>query len=265
MDDLASLAEFAQRLADAARAETLPRWREAGEARNKADDGSFNPVTDADVGSERAMRALIEAHFPDHGIVGEELGERASSGPWSWSLDPLDGTRAFVCGMPTWVTLIALLEHGQPVLGVIDAPRIGERYVGFGATAELYDHQGVHPLNVSGCAHLVDARLSTTDPYMFRDEEAEAFDRVRRSIRTARYGHDGYAYARLAAGSIDLVVESGLAPHDINALVPVVRAAGGVIGNWEGDFDVSGGRIVAAASQELYDEAVNLLRETPQL
>jgi myo-inositol-1(or 4)-monophosphatase len=100
---------------------------------------------------------------------------------------------------------------------------------------------------------------------MFKDAEAEAFDRIRRSIRTARYGHDGYAYARLAAGSIDLVVESGLAPHDFNALVPVVRAAGGTIGNWEGDFDLSSGRVVAAATQDLYDAAVNLLRETPQL
>jgi myo-inositol-1(or 4)-monophosphatase len=257
--DLASFVTFAQELASAARQETLTRWRGAGSARDKAGDGSFNPVTEADLGSERAMRSLIEARFPEHGIIGEELEDRPASGRWSWSLDPLDGTRAFVCGMPTWVTLIALLEDGAPVLGVIDAPRIDECYVGCEGHAAVHDRDGDHALKTSDCTRLSEARLSTTDPYLFAGTEADAFERVRRSVRTTRYGHDGYAYARLAAGSIDLVVESGLKPWDYLALVPVVRGAGGIVGNWSGGGDLAAGQIVAAATRELFEEAIGLL------
>jgi len=257
-EDLAGFADFARELADSARRETLARWREAGDVRNKAENG-FDPVTAADVGSERVMRSLIEARFPDHGIVGEEFEDRPANGRWTWSLDPLDGTRAFICGMPTWVTLIALLADGAPVLGVIDAPRVDERYIGFEVEATLTDQHGTHSLRTSACTRIADARLSTTDPYLFAGAEADAFERVRRTIRTARYGHDGYAYARLAAGSIDLVIESGLAPHDINALIPVVRAAGGVTGDWSGRNDLGRGRIIAAATPTLFEEAVELL------
>ena len=136
-DDPAEFVGFAQRLADAARGETLARWREAGEARNKATDGRYDPVTEADVAAEQAMRVLIERSFPDHGIAGEETAERKARSAWCWSLDPIDGTRSFVCGMPSWVTLIALLRDGEPVLGVIDAPRLRERYIGHGGSAFL--------------------------------------------------------------------------------------------------------------------------------
>jgi len=259
-DDPAAFADFALRLADAARAETLARWREAGEARNKATDERYDPVTEADVAAEQAMRALIEQHFPDHGIAGEETAERKARSAWCWSLDPIDGTRSFICGMPSWVTLIGLLHDGEPVLGVIDAPRLHERYVGHGGSAILIDGDGEHRLAVSGCARLADARLTATDPGMFSATELEAFARVRDGARTIRYGHDGYGYARLAAGSIDLVVESGLQPYDYNALIPLVRAAGGVVGNWRGGRDMNTGQIVVAASQLLFDEAVALLK-----
>jgi len=260
MPQLEAFADFARSLADAARAETLPRWRDAGEARNKALDGSFNPVTEADVASEHAMRALIEANFPEHGIAAEELEDRAGDGPWCWSLDPIDGTRSFVCGMPSWVTLIALLRDGVPVLGLIDAPRLGERYIGFGTTAMLEDRDGQHVLRVSDCRRLADARLSATDPYMFIGADAEAFARARLASKATRWGHDGYGYARLAAGSVDLVVEAGLQPYDYNAVVPVIHAAAGVVGNWQGGEELSGGNIVAAATRELFEEVVSLLR-----
>jgi histidinol phosphatase-like enzyme (inositol monophosphatase family) len=246
---------FAERLADAARAETLPRFAAGCAADDKGGANGFDPVTEADRGAERVMRALIEAEHPDHGISGEEFGDRLGTGPFSWSLDPVDGTRAFVCGMPTWVTLIALLRDGLPVLGVIDVPRLDERYVGYGEQCWLGDRR----LKVSGCRTLAEARLSTTDPFLFQDAEEEAFTRIRKATRTARYGQDGYAYARLAAGTIDLVVESGLKPHDYNALIPIVRGAGGVIGNWKGGSDFSAGCVVAAASLELFDATIELL------
>ena len=247
--DLDRMMRFAERLADAARAETLPRWRTGCAAADKNEGGVWDPVTEADRAAERAMRRLIEAEFPDHGIQGEEFGEKKGQGPWSWSLDPIDGTRSFVCGLPSWTTLIALLEDGRPVLGIIDAPAVDERYVGPSA-----HHR------TSGCTALAEARLSTTDVYLFSGSETEAWDRVRRQARTTRYGLDAYGYARVAAGSLDLVIESGLKPHDYNALIPVLRAAGGEIGNWEGGDDFSAGRVIAAATPELYRAAVDAIR-----
>jgi histidinol phosphatase-like enzyme (inositol monophosphatase family) len=257
--DFARLDAFARDLADAARSETLPRWQGGWTADDKNEGGIYDPVTEADRGAELAMRTLIEAHYPDHGIAGEEFPDRPAQGRYTWSLDPIDGTRSFICGLPTWVTLIALLDDGEPVLGLIDAPRLGERYIGYGELGRLSTPAGDSGLRTSGCNRLAEARLSTTDPFLFAGAEAEGFDRVRGQSRTTRFGHDGYGYARLAAGSLDLVIESGLKPFDYNALIPVVRAAGGAIGDWQGGQDFGPGRIVAAASQSLYDEAVALL------
>jgi myo-inositol-1(or 4)-monophosphatase len=252
---------FALRLADAARAETMSRWANAGLPENKAAVGEeFDPVTEADREAERAMRRLIEAEYPEHGISGEEFGEKPARGPYTWSLDPVDGTRSFVCGMPSWTTLIALLDDGAPAIGVIDAPRMGEVYAGDCRDAALISAGGEAPLRTSGCRSLAEARLATTDPFLFTGSEVEAFEALRPRVRTTRYGHDAYGYARLAAGTIDLVVESGLKPHDYNALVPVVRGAGGTIGNWSGGDDLSAGQVVAAATRELFEQAVQSLR-----
>jgi len=247
---------FASRLAAAARAETLVRWRTGCASEDKGGMADYDPVTDADREGERAMRALIEAEFPGHGITGEEFPDRAGDGPWSWSLDPVDGTRSFTCGLPNWVTLIALLFEGQPVLGVIDAPALDELYVGCGTTALLRQEGRDTPLRVSDCRDLSEARFSTTDPYLFTGAEAEAFKTLRRRVRTMRYGHDGYGYTRVAAGTLDLVVECGLKPHDYNALIPMVRAAGGVIGDWRGGEDFAAGKVIAAATEDLFAQAV---------
>jgi histidinol phosphatase-like enzyme (inositol monophosphatase family) len=244
----ADFAAFAGTLADAARAVTLGAVDRAAEDKNEG--GVYDPVTAADREAERAIRALIEQAFPDHGIAGEEFGVKEGAGRYVWSLDPIDGTRAFICGLPSWTTLIALLDEGAPVVGLIDVPAMDERYLGFaGATG----------LRASDCRTLRDARLSTTDPYLFAGAEAEGFERLRRTARVTRYGLDAYAYALLGAGSIDLVAENGLKPHDYNALIPVVRAAGGVIGNWRGEDDFSDGQVLAAATRELFDEAVGVL------
>jgi myo-inositol-1(or 4)-monophosphatase len=250
---------FARRLAQAARSETLPRWRTDCASEDKGGTTDYDPVTDADREAERAMRALIEAEFPDHGMAGEEFPDRPAGGPWCWSLDPVDGTRSFTCGLPNWVTLIALLHQGKPVLGLIDVPCLDELYTGHGEAALLIGVGGESPARVSDCRRIADARFSTTDPYLFSGAEAEAFETLRRQARTMRYGHDGYAYARLAAGSLDLVVENSLKPHDYNALIPVVRAAGGMVGDWRGGEDFGRGKIIAAATPELFEQAVDAM------
>lgn len=252
------LVSLARSLAAAGRKVTLPGFAQGLEAANKLEEG-FDPVTSADRDCETVLRRLIEARFPDHGISGEEFGEQAGGSSWSWSLDPIDGTRAYICGVPLWTTLIALLDRGRPALGVIDVPSLGELYLGHGDFAELVTGGVSRGLATSGCRSLAEARFSTTDPYLFGDSEYESFQRVRRQARLTRFGLDAYGYALVAAGKLDLVVESGLKPHDYNALLPVVRAAGGTIGDWAGGEDFAGGRVIAAATAELYEQALEVM------
>ena len=244
---------FLQYLSATARAITL--GAPVPEADNKAANGDYDPVTEIDRAAERALRAAIEERFPEDGIEGEEYGLVRPDAPRRWLLDPVDGTRALICGLPSWTTLVGLLQDGGPTHGFIDAPALDELMIGAPGGSSL-NGRAVH---TSACRRLVEARFSTTDPFLFIGPEAEAFTRVRRSVRLARYGYDALAYARLAAGHIDLVVESGLKRHDWAALVPVVRGAGGVIGNWQGGGDLSAGAVVAAATRELFDQALEQL------
>ena len=223
-------------------------------ADNKSDDG-FDPVTAADRSAERALRSLIELRFPEHGIWGEEYGMARGDAAIRWSIDPVDGTRALMCGLPSWAILVGLIKDGRHVAGMIDLPALNETLIGHGGETR---RNGVL-VRTSGCAALGDARLATTDANLFDVREAAAFERVRLAARVTRFGLDALAYARVATGDIDLVIESGLKCHDYDALVAVVRGAGGVIGNWAGGTDLGGGAVVAAASQALYDEAVALL------
>lgn len=265
MTDLATYAAFADELAEAARKEAL-RWDSSEwDVEDKSDGAAFDPVTQADRAVERVMRELIAQRWPDHGIEGEEFGACATSGRYRWSLDPIDGTRSFICDLPSWTVLIALLDEGRPVMGVIEAPRLGERFVGYGAVGHLNTETGRSVLRTSGCRSIAEARLSTTDPYLFTASDRGGFERVRERVRLTRYGLDGYAYARLAAGGLDLVIENKLAPHDRNAVVPVVTAAGGAVSNWGGGQDLSAGELVAAASKELLEEVVALLALSPNV
>lgn len=254
MPDLA----FFKELSAAARAVTLGAAVPAAE--NKAGVGAFDPVTHLDRAAEQALRSVIEARFPDHGIEGEEYGLARGDAPRRWSLDPIDGTRALICGLPSWTTLVALLDGGVPVAGMIDAPVLDELAIGIGGHTILIGSGREQRLLASGCVQIAEARLATTDPFLFTDAGFDVFNNVRRAAKVVRYGLDALAYARLAAGSIDLVIESGLKPHDYNALVPVVRGAGATIGNWNGGDDLSQGNVVAAATPRLFEQAIAMLR-----
>jgi myo-inositol-1(or 4)-monophosphatase len=254
---LAELASFALEVGQRARTETIARFRREYSLEDKATGGLFDPVTDADRAAEQAMRQLIRERFPAHSITGEELPDHTGTSRYLWSLDPIDGTRSYICGLPTWTTLVALLDEDVPVLGLVDAPSLDEIYVGFEGRSCLLSAGERSDIRTSGCARLAEARLSTTDPALFEADAAEAFDRLRQQVMTVRYGHDAYAYARLAAGSLDLVVESGLKAHDYNALIPLVSAAGGTIGDWHGGQDYIAGKVIAASTRQLFDEALS--------
>jgi histidinol phosphatase-like enzyme (inositol monophosphatase family) len=234
-----SLAPLALRLADAARAAALPHFRVAStETHNKLSTG-FDPVTEADRAAERAMRDILADARPNDGIEGEEYGASPGSTSLVWHLDPVDGTRAFIAGVPVWTVLIGLAIDGRARLGVIDQPWMDERYVGVvdGDDREAWlDCRGDRtPLRVRPCARLTDAILSTTDPFILSAPERGAFEHLRATARLTRYGLDAYAYARLAAGTIDMVAESGLQAHDVAALIPVIEGAGGVVTDWRGE------------------------------
>lgn len=219
--------------------------------------GGFDPVTEADRAAERALRAAIEQSFPKHGIWGEEYGMARPEAEMRWSLDPVDGTRALICGLPSWAVLVGLLAGNRHIAGMIDLPALDECLVAVDGETRRNGQQ----VRTSGCRQLPGARLSTTDPNLLIGAEFDAFERVRLQCRLTRFGLDAMAYARVATGDIDLVIENGLKPHDYDALVAVVRGAGGHIGDWTGGEDFSAGRIVAAASRDLYEVAVGLLED----
>lgn len=259
----ARLVAVAHALADAARGVTVPAFRSDPAVDNKAEPGAFDPVTAADRDAEAAMRALLAAQLPDHGVSGEEFPDTPSDGPWSWTLDPIDGTRAFIAGVPLWTTLIACRYESRPVIGVIDQPIVDERYVGAPDGTTLITRHGSQRLRVRACPALTEAVISTTDPVdLFTPAEAAAFEQVRRTARLARYGCDAYAYALVAAGTVDLVVEAGLKPCDTHALGPVVRGAGGVMSDWRGRPDPLEGQVVAAGDPRARDEALIALRRS---
>lgn len=261
--DLRDYAAFAERLADAARHETLPRFRAGAAIDNKA-SLAFDPVTDADREAERAIRAMIARAYPEHGVIGEEFGSERAGVQWRWVLDPVDGTRAFICGAPSWATLIALEHRETPVVGIIDQPFTDERWIGAGGKAHYRRGVAEQACRTSGLQDVSAARVSTTDPragQYFSEGEAARFAAVFAAARVARFSLDAYAYGLLAIGELDLVIETSLKHHDFAALKPVVEGAGGVITAWSGGQLGSDARgsIVAAASPALHEAALAIL------
>jgi len=258
MHDIPRLLAFADTLADAARNAILPFFRAPHVVDNKSDK-IFDPVTEADRACEQRMRQLIEAGFPDHAIYGEEFGEKAGSSGYQWILDPIDGTRAFVAGLPTWGVLIGLYYEGAPLIGVMDQPYLDERYRGSPDGANSTIRGVTKALNTRACVTMNDATLSTTDPTLFVAEEIAAFKRVRNASKVVRYGFDCYAYCMLASGYMDCVVESGLKPFDIAALIPIVTGAGGGVCAWDGASAAQGRRVLAYGDPRTRDAAIALL------
>lgn len=256
--DIPRLLAFADTLADAARGAILPFFRNAHSIDHKGGD-RFDPVTDADKAAEAAMRALIERAFPDHAILGEEYGQRAGSSAYQWVLDPIDGTRAFISGLTSWGVLIGLYHEGQPLIGIMDQPYLDERYRGWNDAANATVRGRTQTIKTRPCASLGQALASTTDPYLFHGAEAEAFARVRNAVKLTRYGYDCYAYSMIAAGYLDCVVESGLKPFDIAALIPIIRGGGGDVVSWSGGDAAQGGQVLAIGDVALKPALLELL------
>lgn len=256
---MTELEAFAVDLARAAADVTLPLFRSGCEAENKGDD-AFDPVTEADRGAEAAMRRLIAERYPDHGVIGEEYGADRPDAEHVWVLDPVDGTRAFVAGLPLWTTLIGLRAAGEPVMGAVSQPYVGELFVGGPSGAVLMSRGTTRPIRTRVCPNLNDAVIATTDPDIFTGAELGAWRQVRAAARLARLGCDAYAYAMVAAGQIDLVAETGLKEWDWTALVPLVRAAGGRVTDWSGGEAGTDGRVLAVGDAALTEQALVALR-----
>jgi len=267
---LQELDDFLIELNGAAAGAILPLFRGAHGLDNKQGPGAFDPVTEADKGAERAIRKLVSERYPDHGFLGEEYGEDRPDAEFVWVLDPVDGTRAFIAGLPLWCTLIGLRHRGVPVLGSIGQSYIGELYIGHAGGSRLISRGATRPLKVRPCPKLTDAIIATTDPEMcFTGAELGAWTQVRAAARLARLGCDAYAYAMVAAGTLDLVLEAGLAAWDLEAALPVLEGAGGLVTDWRGE-SLGGrpadrnatwrGQMALAGDRACLDEALVALR-----
>jgi histidinol phosphatase-like enzyme (inositol monophosphatase family) len=246
--------------AEIAAAITLPRFR-AGLAVDNKEAGGFDPVTEADREAELAIREAIGARFPDHGIVGEEWDTKSAETAYVWIVDPIDGTRAFITGVPVWGTLVGLMVEGRAVAGLMAQPFTGEIYIGVAGKARYHRGEERQDLRTSAVTALSHAKLTTTSPDLFeRAGLVEPWTALRREVLTTRYGLDCYGYCLLAAGHIDLVVEAGLKDVDIAPLIPLIQNAGGIVTTWDGSPAEQGGNCVAAATPELHEAALRVLR-----
>ncbi len=257
MNDIAVYKKFALSMADAAASAIVPHFRKLSSIENKEDD---SPVTVADKAAERAMRELIAEHYPEHGIIGEEFGNENIDADYVWVLDPIDGTRNFITGQPLFTTLIALLYQGKPILGVARQPIHDETWVG--AKGEQTSFNAELSFSKKNVA-LAQACISTTSPYLFNQQEKATFEALRNVCASDVYGSDGYAYAMLASGHIDIVCEAGLKAYDIMALIPIIEGAGGIITDWAGNplrlQNMSNIDVIACANQALHDEVMELV------
>lgn len=252
--------DVAHRLADAARDVILPYFRADTLGTENKDATGFDPVTEADRAAERAMRDLLAILRPDDGILGEEFGAEAGHSGRQWVLDPIDGTRGFISGTPTWGVLIALSDAVGPILGVIDQPYIGERFSGMDGHADMTGPHGNRTLHTRSTQALAEAVLFTTFPEVGSPRDRAGFEAVAGQVKLTRYGMDCYAYALLAAGQVDLVIEAGLNAYDIQAPIAVIEAAGGCVTNWTGGPAHDGGQVLAAANPVIHTAALAVLK-----
>ncbi|ODN70993.1 histidinol-phosphatase [Methylobrevis pamukkalensis] len=257
-DSITSWLPFLDRLADAAGEVILPHFRSAMTVENK-EAAAFDPVTVADRAAEEAIRTLIGEAYPEHGILGEEYGDTSDGADSVWVIDPIDGTRAFISGLPVWGTLIGLMRGGRPAIGMMAQPFTGERFVGDGQSAFYAGPGGPRALKTRACGALDQATLFCTTPALFAADDRAAFDRVERAVRLSRYGVDCYAYCMVAAGQVDLVIEDQLKIFDIMPLIPVIEGAGGAVTSWTGGSAVEGGKVVASGDPRVHEAALKML------
>ena len=256
---IAELWRTAHALADVARPATLQHFRSPVLDVSSKNASRFDPVTEADRAAEAAIRSTLDRLRPEDAMLGEELGHACGTSGLTWIVDPIDGTRAYLSGTPTWGVLIALADDGGPVLGLIDQPYIGERFWGGLGEAATTGPRGRARLATRPPRPLAEAVLFTTFPEIGTRAERDAFERVRDRVRLVRYGIDCYAYALVAAGQIDLVIEAGLQAYDVAAPIAVIEAAGGVVTDWQGGPAHAGGQVLAAANRAVHAEALALL------
>lgn len=260
-EQLNEFAQFAEELADLSGQAILPHFRERIAVDNKLGDSGFDPVTEADRAGEHVIRARVKARYPSHGVMGEEHGHELGSSGLTWVVDPIDGTRAFVCGMPQWGTLIALNDGTRPVVGVLDQPYTRERWLAAGGRTRFRDARGrASDLQTRPCVSLKDAVLTTTSPVGYFDEEEQRlFWALSRQAKLTRFGGDCYAYGLLAMGLVDVIVEAALKPWDIQALIPIVEGAGGVVTTWKGAPAYDGGQVVACGDPAVHAAVIDAL------
>ncbi|SHG85727.1 histidinol-phosphatase, inositol monophosphatase family [Cognatiyoonia sediminum] len=259
-ETISDVIRVAHLAADAAKSETLKFFRGTNLSTENKDSGGFDPVTAADRAAEQAIRSVLAAERPQDGILGEEFGTSEGETGLTWVLDPIDGTRGYISGTPTWGTLISVADESEPKFGLIDQPYIGERFLGGLGVSSMTGPLGEKPLGTRETDALTDATLLTTFPEVGTDLERRAFEAVDRQVKLTRYGMDCYGYALLAAGQVDLVIEAGLQAYDIQAPIAVIEGAGGIVTNWEGQPAHEGGRVVAAANETLHAQALALVR-----
>ncbi len=257
------LIRVANAMADEARQVILPHFRAPGLVAENKQRAGYDPVTEADRAAEQAMRAILARERPDDAILGEEMGAQAGSSGLTWVLDPIDGTRGFVTGTPTWGVLIAVGGADGPALGLIDQPHIGERFLGGFGEAWYEGPSGRRALKTSAVTELSQASLFSTFPEVGSSAERAAFEALSERVQLTRFGMDCYAYALLAAGHVELVVEAGLKAHDIQAPIALIEAAGGVVTDWRGGPAHGGGRALAAANTALHAQALEILSQAP--
>lgn len=256
--------DIAHQMADAARTAILPFFRSSNLGTQNKDEYGFDPVTVADRTAEQSMRRILAVHRPDDGVWGEEFGRTEGTSGREWVLDPIDGTRGFISGTPTWGVLIALSDAHGPMLGVIDQPYTNERFYGDRDGAEMSGPLGKMALNTRSTATLDASILFTTFPEIGTAADRAGFKAVSSQVKLTRYGMDCYAYALLAAGQIDLVIEAGLNAYDIQAPIAVIKAAGGVVTDWAGQPVHMGGRVIAAANAEIHAKACAILKDSSE-
>jgi myo-inositol-1(or 4)-monophosphatase len=251
---------FVDQLATVSGETILPFFRTALAIENKQTGGGFDPVTAADRAAEDAMRTLIAKNFPEHGILGEEYGAERTDAEYVWVLDPIDGTKSFITGMVAWGTLIGLMRFGEPVFGMMHQPFTRERFAGDNGAARYRGPTGYRDLHVRACAALSDAMLFTTSPRLMNAADRAVFGRVENAVKLSRYGGDCYAYCMLAAGHIDLIIETEIKPHDIVPLIPIIVGAGGIVTTWENGPAQAGGRVVVAGDKRVHRAALEMLK-----